>query len=599
MAFAALKERRAARDARWRSPAPSASAKSSDGSQVCDTRTSCIPIHDSHHDPLPKTTSTHQHASEFFEPPELAHARIVSVSTTDRGRGLQLDPMAMTAKPGDQLLAVQPHVSVLSASQATLRCHFCFKSSASLQRCSRCKYAHYCGELCQRRAWTDARHREECAALQRWEAASLEAGRATVDPGAAVRALAQLVWQRKKQGTESAWWRGIASMQSHREDMASEQLSECAELAFRVAHFVSPEALPGYGFENARALLDMVCAYRTNSFALAEPQLDPIGVSISSVIARCNHSCEPNAVVVFPVSGDRIMRLVAIRPITPGEEILTSYVDLAETYEARQATLQKRYLFTCHCALCLCSARPAQGWTDPRTAFWCHAPHCTGWTAMPRWDTLPLEDSAIETGPCNQCGQKSTLEAGHAIHERWKAAERLMVQVQEAMHGVTPGTRLEELLPTMHWLSALVPPSNTILWSLMHAAHVLAIEQERFAEAAQLAFILCAGMQARGGASSQSTLYPSGHPVRAVLLATLGKLLVHETPPCPPLFPRAPTIPADRPVRLALAKQALVQALEESKTGFGNAVDGGDVAANIRDALHTLEQEQALLVQSL
>ncbi|WFD03578.1 hypothetical protein MOBT1_002271 [Malassezia obtusa] len=597
MSFAALKERRAARDARWRTRGPlSPEERGScgrDDEALAEDRASAAGL------AAEQNGAAHNDQPAPYIPTQLADAPLSVAATRDEGRGLRRAADAPAAKQGNELLAVEPQVSVLSASQVAVRCHYCFRQQTPLQRCSRCKYARYCSEACQRHAWTGTRHRDECAALQRWYAAAQSAGHAGADPGAPVRALAQLVWQRHKHGTDSAWWRDVASMQTHRADLSDAQLAECAELAFHVAQFVSPDALPKYGFANARALLDLVCAYRINAFTLADAQLDPIGVSISVPVALCNHACEPNAVVVFPVAGQRTMRVVAIRPIEPGEEIRTSYVDLAETHAQRQATLQERYLFRCTCALCRRGERPPRSWTDPRTAFWCRTPSCTGWAAMPDWRRLPLDEESVATGPCNRCGQTSTVHGAHAIHERWSAAEALAAKTQTAMRGDAKGLPIADVLPTVYWLSTLVPPSNALLWTLLHAAHVLAIEQQRFPEATQLALVLCAGMQAPGARSEQSTLYPLGHPLRAVLLATLGKLLLHESPPCAPLLARIAPLPSDRGVQLALAKQALIQALDEAKIGFGTAVDGGEVAADIRDALQTLEQEQAALARSL
>ncbi|KAI3625019.1 hypothetical protein CBS9595_000380 [Malassezia furfur] len=598
MSFAALKARRAARDARWGARGPRAAVP--EGDAAAEDPGAQPASADAPAPPPRSVSEAPADAALPYTPPELAHTHLDVFSTATEGRGLRRAPHAPPAGRGEELLAVEPAVSVLSAAQASARCHFCFRPSRTLQRCSRCKFAHYCSEACQRRAWSDARHRDECAALQRFQASARDAGHTATEPGAAVRAVAQLVWQRRKQGLDSAFWRGIASMQTHRADMPAEQLEACAQLAFQVAQFVSPDALPSSGFANARALLDLVCAFQINAFTLADAQLDPIGVSVSVPIALCNHACDPNAVVVFPVAGQRTMRLVAIRRIAPGDEVRTSYVDLAETRAQRQATLVRRYLFTCTCALCRRSAHPPPHDTDPRTACWCHERDCAGWCALPDWRTLPVDDdAAAETGACNRCGRRSTLNDAHAIHARWRAAHQLAERVQAAMHSSMHGVPLDELLPTLRWLGALVPPCNALLWTLLHAAHVLAIEQTRYPEATQLAFVLCAGMQARGASTDESMLYPPGHPLRAVLLATLGKLLLHESVPCAPLLPRVSALPADRGVQLALAKQALVQALDEAKIGFGRAVDGGDVAAEARDALQTLEEEQAVLARRL
>jgi hypothetical protein len=81
------------------------------------------------------------------------------------------------------------------------------------------------------------------------------------------------------------------------------------------------------------------------------------------MVAMANHSCEPNAVVVFP-NGGRCMELIAIRDIEPNEEvsrcwestnkqILTSYIDVSLPVEKRQSELEATYRFNCECSLCI------------------------------------------------------------------------------------------------------------------------------------------------------------------------------------------------------------------------------------------------------
>lgn len=76
-----------------------------------------------------------------------------------------------------------------------------------------------------------------------------------------------------------------------------------------------------------------------------------------------NHSCEPNAVAVFP-NGGRSMELIAIRDIEPNEEvsrcwestdkqILTSYIDVSLPVEKRRSELEATYRFKCECSLCM------------------------------------------------------------------------------------------------------------------------------------------------------------------------------------------------------------------------------------------------------
>jgi SET and MYND domain-containing protein len=64
----------------------------------------------------------------------------------------------------------------------------------------------------------------------------------------------------------------------------------------------------------------LTAQYQINAFTLDSPDLSPLGVSVNPALAMANHSCDPNAVVVFPKGGG-LGRIVAIRPIQPEEEV--------------------------------------------------------------------------------------------------------------------------------------------------------------------------------------------------------------------------------------------------------------------------------------
>lgn len=85
-----------------------------------------------------------------------------------------------------------------------------------------------------------------------------------------------------------------------------------------------------------------------------------------------------------------------------------------------------------------------------------------------------------------------------------------------------------------------------------------------------------------------------GHPVRAVAVAELGKLLaVDEPEPSTDRLPSAatPTFPPSGPPRLKLAYDTLVRARNELHIGFGKANEGGQVSKEIRDIIVSLEKE--------
>ncbi|WFD28422.1 hypothetical protein MNAN1_003433 [Malassezia nana] len=507
-------------------------------------------------------------------------------ATASQGRGLRLATGSGGVTAGTTLLCVEDTVSVLYTTQLGVRCHYCFaQSDSGLLRCSQCRFARYCNATCQAAGWKQARHRDECGALQRWYAS---AGPGTLpdlaqDPGPTVRALAQLLWRRRRQGP--TWWAPFAAMQSHRQAMATVEKGDIAQQAVRLAKFLGSESdLRALGIDSAKALLELVCQWHTNAFTLTDAQLDPIGVSLDPTVALLNHSCVPNAVVVWPSTPQQRpcpMEVVALRALDEGERVCISYVDLAAPRDVRQQILRERYHFTCDCPLC-----SRGSWADPRTARWCSRPGCKGWVGPATQGRGPR---------CYRCHE---CEVDTAAKEAVVAeALELVPHIHRGMHTTLDDKLVARLRAVLPRLTDIAPPSHYAMWTLVYAAHVLAIERHDWDEAIQLTMLLCAGMQARGARDESSQLFPPGHPQRAVLLATLGRLWLQAPPrPTPsPLLARAVPWPSSPMARAQLARTVLEQALAEAQIGFGARTQGGWVAQNVRESLYNWAQGSSAL----
>jgi len=88
-----------------------------------------------------------------------------------------------------------------------------------------------------------------------------------------------------------------------------------------------------------------------------------------------------------------------------------------------------------------------------------------------------------------------------------------------------------------------------------------------------------------------SAILRDGHPVRAVALAELGKLLAVDEPSPAPSLPADVTFPPSGPHRLKAAYETLVRARTELMIGCGGDNDGGELGRNIRETLVSLEKE--------
>ena len=139
--------------------------------------------------------------------------------------------------------------------------------------------------------------------------------------------------------------------------------------------------------------------FATNTFTISSPALAPLGACVSPVVALINHSCDPNAVIVFPrvMTKDQEpqMQVVALKHISPNEEvanpgftslpitylfqILTAYIDTTLPRDDRRKQLRETYYFTCHCRLC---SPPANEAVDVREAMFCPN-NCGGVCLLP------------------------------------------------------------------------------------------------------------------------------------------------------------------------------------------------------------------------
>jgi hypothetical protein len=89
---------------------------------------------------------------------------------------------------------------------------------------------------------------------------------------------------------------------------------------------------------------------------IGEDESYPLPVAVGSghypTIARMNHSCDPNVEWKF-VNGTAEVELVALRPISQGEELFISYIDQTMDVSHRREKLRSLYGFLCECWRCI------------------------------------------------------------------------------------------------------------------------------------------------------------------------------------------------------------------------------------------------------
>ncbi|BEJ00036.1 hypothetical protein CcaverHIS631_0410780 [Cutaneotrichosporon cavernicola] len=322
-----------------------------------------------------------------------------------------------------------------------------------------------------------------------------------------------------------------------------------------------PADMASFGFNSARELLDLASAFAVNSFTLSTPDLTPIGVSTSPLVALCNHSCWPNAVVVFP-SG-REMCVVAIADIAAGDEILTAYIDVSLPLAERQTDLHARYGFACDCSLCI----NGEDWPDPRWSV-LH-PGCGGIAPMP---DLSLPDDAEVL--CT-CGQTFTTPIP-SLRGLIEAGKRLLAADEDGeLDRDAAISQLSTLVPA---LSARLPASAHPLLPLLRLYALQLTPPSR----EQRAFVIGLLSQAAAGARAA---HPPNHPNVGVILAERAKIMAMDSGEERVMLDSAGL--ARRRGELVAAVSALREAAAACEVGFG----GGEVAMSMRGLAAECERE--------
>jgi len=96
-------------------------------------------------------------------------------------------------------------------------------------------------------------------------------------------------------------------------------------------------------------LVNYLCIFGCNNFTVHDNQIFPVGEGTYPVGSLFNHSCYPNAVVMYH---GNIQVVKAIEDISSNDEVMISYIDTANTKSARQQLLTAKYYFDCKCIRC-------------------------------------------------------------------------------------------------------------------------------------------------------------------------------------------------------------------------------------------------------
>ncbi|GAA5874153.1 hypothetical protein JCM16303_005755 [Sporobolomyces ruberrimus] len=498
-------------------------------------------------------------------------------SIPNRGRGIIVNEAVIR---GSTLLSTTPLVSVLDNRNLSQRCSACCRSSEDiasrkpLQQCSLCHIVQYCSSACQHQDWS--LHKFECKAMRQMSVIAKEQGHATGKgkgkgpyvPDTPVRAIARLLWRSEVEG--ESFWKHIESLESHRDKLSHEEQERFFHLSMAISTYVG-QATVVKSCPNSAALIDLLSRFTSNSFSLTSPtDLTNIGVSISPLTALFNHSCTPNAVVVFPSFPSpasplnsilKNMRVIAIRTIEEGEEVLTSYVDLGLTRKKRRDELRERYKFECRCEAC-----GQEVGTDSREAFECPREGCDGLVGI------------FGGGGESTCSVCREIVEVPEIDAALKAAEEAYEEAEKTQYSDPAAAQinLSNLISSLTSFSPRLSPTSYPLHQAYTLLLTLQLHSQDFSSASATAQLAWRGA---------TKLYSYGHPVRCILSTTIARLA--STPPS--------TTSPEEDLRYwsnlkdrSLGVRMMVEALRECEVGFGKG--GGEVGKKLRELVRDQEE---------
>ncbi|KAI9819575.1 MAG: hypothetical protein M1827_007025 [Pycnora praestabilis] len=160
-----------------------------------------------------------------------------------------------------------------------------------------------------------------------------------------VRAVIQLHLRHTKKLLIEEEWQSIQRLQSHIDDLrrvGGERWESICLMSKGTTMYL------GQGV-NEGLIKELYCRVMINSLTLVTPTFDPVGIFVDPFAALINHSCDPNAVVVFDGPSFSVR---SMRNIGKDEEITISYIDCTNPFTRRQSDLQDRYFFACSCDKC-------------------------------------------------------------------------------------------------------------------------------------------------------------------------------------------------------------------------------------------------------
>ncbi|KAI0857215.1 SET domain-containing protein [Xylaria cubensis] len=269
--------------------------------------------------------------------------------------------------PGDIVAAVdRPLVAELEIERMLDTCAWCCQrgltdpiekmnaaamglpnGSTEIKNCTGCQRVGYCSKACQSKAWK-REHKYECKIIGVKDRPDLPPGVRGV-----IKILGRLKADSKSESVHvkdilSIWPAGDPKGLDKIGTQDKQKFDDFKMLGHAAWHYCGYPTIDGLDAQSTS--IGLVSNIMNNACGLASPLDDVhLGIGFDPLICSANHSCDPNATLVFSQPRQEIR---ALRVIKPGEEIFIRYTEVTNPFSVRQADLKERYFFTCQCIKC-------------------------------------------------------------------------------------------------------------------------------------------------------------------------------------------------------------------------------------------------------
>ncbi|KAH8674537.1 hypothetical protein BGZ60DRAFT_429534 [Tricladium varicosporioides] len=227
----------------------------------------------------------------------------------------------------------EPFLIVVEKAALEQVCSYCLAEAgvSPLKKCVGCQKVRYCNSTCQQADWKLI-HKSECSLFRKLPDI----------PPTPVRALYQALRRKLPIEQNST---SISPQEHHFEELKRDQKRR-DEILLQARAAVEFSKSPINKIDDVTKFM---CLLATNAFRATLPDDSPVGLCFEPVLALANHSCSPNAFIMFD---GRCVSLIALSPIESEESIFISYIDFTQSRDLRQAELRHRYFFECKCEKC-------------------------------------------------------------------------------------------------------------------------------------------------------------------------------------------------------------------------------------------------------